>query len=324
MIDTATLAPRKSIPVNSEFPSDLAVTPSGLILMTDTSNQLLVIDPQSSAVNTLILPQDTLGTAGNVISSPDSSTAYIGFATGYLLAVNISTGATLFEVATNAVPTNFAMSPDGTTLYSSNRLSSAAWSLSAFHIPTQTVATTVRQLGPISAIALTHDGQSLYVLNANDSAIATVDLASQKLTQVTLASVGINSLAIPPGGSTVWASDYAFGVTDDLLFLNPANGALQFVVGVSGALAFSPSGAVVYLYSPGRLTAYEAASLSPIGSAPAGQLTNIGQVIPSPDGKRLYMSVSYVSGNPDERLVLFPAGEIRVLDAATLKYTGAF
>jgi YVTN family beta-propeller protein len=324
VIDTATLAPVKSIPVNGEYPAGLAVTPSGLILMTDTNNQLLVIDPQSSAVNTLTLPQGSLGMAGNVISSPDSTTAYIGFATGSLLAVNISTGATLFEAATKAVPTNFAISPDGTKLYSSNRVGSAGWSLSEFQIPTQTMATTVRQLGPISAVALTQDGQSLYVLNANNSAIAAVDVASQKVTQITLGSVGINSLAISPGGNTVWASDYAFGGTEDVLFLNPTNDEVNFVAGIGGALAFSPNGAVAYAYNPAALTAYDAASLSPLGSAPAGQLTNIDQVIPSPDGKRLYMSVSYVSGIVKDGLELFSPGEVRVLDAATLKYTGAF
>jgi YVTN family beta-propeller protein len=323
VIDTATLTPVKSIPVNSQIPAGLAVTPSGLILMTDTDNQLLVVDPQTSAVTTLTLPAN-LGTVGNVISSPDSTTAYIGSEAGYLLAVNISTGAVIFEVATKLVPTNFAISPDGTALYSSNRVGSSAWSLSEFQIPTQTVATTVRQLGPISTIALTRNGQSLYVLNANNSAIAAVDVASQKVTQTTLASVGIDSLAIPPGGSTVWASDYAFGTTDDLLFLNPANGAVNFVVGIGGALAFSPTGTVAYVYNPGALTAYNAASLMPLGSAYAGQLTNIGQVIPSPDGKRLYMSVSYVSGIPTDGPVLFSSGEIRILDAATLKYTGAF
>ena len=324
VIDAATLASVKAISVNGAYPAGLSVTPSGLILMTDTNNQLLVIDPQSSTVNTLTLPRGELGTVGNVISSPDSTTAYIGSATGYLFAINIQTGATLFEVAISAVPTNFAISPDGTTLYSSNRVGSTGWSLSEFQIPTQTMARTLRQLGPISTIALTKNGQSLYVLNANDSAIATVDVASQKLTQVTLASVGIDSLAIPPGGSTVWASDFALGDTNELLFLNPANGAINFLVGIGGAVAFSPSGLVVYAYNPGAVTAFDAASLKFLGSAPAGQLTNIGQVIPSPDGKRLYMSVSYVSGVPKQGPVLFSSGEIRILDAATLRYTGAF
>jgi YVTN family beta-propeller protein len=324
VIGTATLAPVKSIPVNNAYPVGLAVTPSGLILYTDTDNQLLVINPQSSAVTTLTLPRNNLGTAGVVVSSPDSTTAYIGFATGYLAAVNISTGAIIFELAGGAVPTNFAVSPDGTTLYSSNKVGSSGWSLSKFDIPSQTLATTVRQLGPISTIALTQDGQSLYVLNANDSAISAVDVTSQKVTQTTLASVGIDSLAIPPGGSRVWASDYAFGVSDDLLLLNPADGAVNFVAGIGGALAFSPNGSVLYTYGPGALTAYDAASLKRIASAPAGQLTNIGQVIPSPDGTRLYMSVTYVSGIANGSPVLFPQGEIRILDAATLKYTGAF
>ena len=47
VIDAITLKPLTKIPVNV-IPTDLAVTPSGLILMTDTNDELLVIDPQSS------------------------------------------------------------------------------------------------------------------------------------------------------------------------------------------------------------------------------------------------------------------------------------
>ena len=76
VVDAISLAPLKQIPVNG-FPSDLAVTPSGLILMTDSNNQLLVINPKSSSVNVFPLPNDNQGTPGVVISSPDSTTALV-------------------------------------------------------------------------------------------------------------------------------------------------------------------------------------------------------------------------------------------------------
>jgi YVTN family beta-propeller protein len=322
VVDAISLAPLKQIPVNG-FPSDLAVTPSGLILMTDSNNQLLVINPKSSSVNVFPLPNDNQGTPGVVISSPDSTTAYISFAAQSILAVNIATGATVFDAAINYVPTGFAISPDGTSLYSTNLSSAQAWSLSEFQIPTQETVKTIRQLGPISALALTKDGQSLYVLNANESAIATVDVASQKLTHLVLGSVEINSLAIPPGGTTVWASQYGFGLGGDILFLNPATEQLKYKVGYAGALAFSPSGTVVYVANPGAVTALDVATLTPIGTAYVGQLTNIGQAIPSPDGTRLYISASFVSGVSNGAVVLAP-GEILVLDTSTFKYTAAF
>jgi YVTN family beta-propeller protein len=322
VVDAISLAPLKQIPVNG-FPSDLAVTPSGLILMTDSNNQLLVINPKSSSVNVFPLPNDNQGTPGVVISSPDSTTAYISFAAQSILAVNIATGATVFDAPINYVPTGFAISPDGTSLYSTNLSSAQAWSLSEFQIPTQETVKTIRQLGPISALALTKDGQSLYVLNANESAIATVDVASQKLTHLVLGSVEINSLAIPPGGTTVWASQYGFGLGGDILFLNPATEQLKYKVGYAGTLAFSPSGTVVYVANPGAVTALEVATLTPIGTAYVGQLTNIGQAIPSPDGTRLYISASFVSGVSNGAVVLAP-GEILVLDTSTFKYTAAF
>jgi len=322
VVDAISLAPLKQIPVNG-FPSDLAVTPSGLILMTDSNNQLLVINPKSSSVNVFPLPNDNQGTPGVVISSPDSTTAYISFAAQSILAVNIATGATVFDAPINYVPTGFAISPDGTSLYSTNLSSAQAWSLSEFQIPTQETVKTIRQLGPISALALTKDGQSLYVLNANESAIATVDVASQKLTHLVLGSVEINSLAIPPGGTTVWASQYGFGLGGDILFLNPATEQLKYKVGYAGALAFSPSGTVVYVANPGAVTALDVATLTPIGTAYVGQLTNIGQAIPSPDGTRLYISASFVSGVSNGAVVLAP-GEILVLDTSTFKYTAAF
>ncbi len=321
-IDAATLAPLTQIPVN-EYPSDLAVTPSGLILMTDTSDQLLVIDPQSSTVNVFPLPNDNHGTPGIVISSPDSTTAYISFALGSILAVNIATGGTVFNAPISYIPTHFAISPDGSSLYSTNLSSAEAWNLSEFRISTQEPVTTVRQLGPVSGLALTQDGHSLYVLNADESAIASVDVGSQKVTHVTLGGVGIDSLAIPPGGNTVWASQVSFGLGGDVLFLNPATEQVKYIVDISGALAFSPSGTVVYVYNPGGVTAYDVVSLTPVATAHVGQLTNVGQAIPSPDGTRLYISASFVSGIINKGDVLFAPGEILVLDTSTFKYTAA-
>jgi DNA-binding beta-propeller fold protein YncE len=320
VVDAVTLALLKEIPVN-EYPSDLAVTPTGLILMTDTNNQLLVIEPKSSAVKVLPLPNDNHGIPGVVISSPDSTTAYISFATGSILAVSIATGATVFDAGIGYSPTEFAISPDGASLYSTNLSRAGAWSLSEFHIPTRKPVMTVGQIGPISRLALTKDGHSLFVLNANNSAIASVDMASLKVTHVTHAGVDINSLAIPPRGTTVWASQYAFSLGGDTLFLDPATEQLKYVVNIFGGIAFSPNGTVAYTYNPGRLNAYDVASLTKIGSAFAGQLTNIDQAIPSPDGARLYMSVTYVSGavNQGGTGVLAP-GAIRVLDTSTFKY----
>jgi YVTN family beta-propeller protein len=322
IVNAATLGLLNQIPVN-EYPSDLAVTPSGLILMTDSNNQLLVINPASSAVTTLPIPNGNQGTPGVVISSPDSTTAYIAIGPGSILAMNIATGATVFNTPVSYVPTNFAISSDGKSLYSSNRSATEAWSLSEFRIPTQKAVTTVPQLGPISGLALSKDGQSLYVLNSNESAIASVDIASQQLTHVNLGGVGINSLAIPPRGTAVWASQYSFGIGGDILFLNPATEQLKYIAGIAGALAFSPAGTVVYTYNPGRVTAYEVSSLTPIGAASAGQLANIDQAIPSPDGTRLYISVSFVSGIVNMGSVVFSPGEILVLDTSTFKYTAA-
>jgi DNA-binding beta-propeller fold protein YncE len=133
VVNATTLEAEKQIPFNG-IPLDLAVTGSGLILMTDSSNQWQVIDPKSSSVNVLALPNNDQGTPGNVISSPDSTTAYISFPKPSLLAVNIATGATIFEVPIGYIPTNFAISPDGATLYSSNLSMKQVWSLSEFSI----------------------------------------------------------------------------------------------------------------------------------------------------------------------------------------------
>jgi YVTN family beta-propeller protein len=321
VIDAATLAPLSQIPVNA-YPTDLAVTPSGLILMTDTNNELLVIDPKSSTVvNRFSLPHNNQSFPGIVISSPDSKTAYISFAAQSILAVNIATGAIVFDAPISYVPNHFAISPDGSSLYSTNLSPTGAWSLSEFQISKQERVKTRRQLGPVSALALTRDGQSLYVLNADESAIASVDVASRNVTHVALGSVGINSVAIPPGSTTVWASQYAFQRGGDILFLNPLTEKVTFAVGHAGALAFSPSGTVVYLASPGVVTALDVTSLTPIGRAHAGQLTNIGQAIPSPDGTRLYVSVSFVSGIVSNGSGRLAPGEIRVLDPSTFERT---
>ena len=138
MIDAATLALTGQIPVN-QSPSGLAVTPSGLILMTDSSNELLVIDPRVSAiVNRFPLPAGSALPAA-VISSPDSQ---------------------------------FAISPDGKELYSLDLSTNGAAGVSEFQIQTQTTVKTIPQLGPLSALALSKDGTALYVVNADISAIS--------------------------------------------------------------------------------------------------------------------------------------------------------
>jgi YVTN family beta-propeller protein len=317
VLDASTLAPVKQIPVpGGVIPTDLAITPNGLILMTDSSSQLLVIDPQSSDV-TVFYVSNSHGAPANVISSPDSTTAYLSVPEPpAILALNIATGATIFEASISEIPTNFAISPDGSTLYSSNRSMGGAWSLSEFSIPEQKDLATVRQLGPITGVGLS--GQDLYVLNANQSAVAAVDVASEKMTHVKLGGVDLNSLAIGPAGA-VWASQYSFGLGGETIFLNPATWQSNFLANISGAIVFSPTGNVVYFYNPGGVTAYDVSSLAPIGSASVGQLTNLDQVIPSPDGTRLYMSVSFISGASNGDVLLGP-GAIYVLDTSTFKY----
>lgn len=320
VLNSVSLQPVKQIPV-SGIPTALAMTPSGLILMTNSSNQLQVIDPSSSNVNTFSLPNTNPGTPGNIISSPDSTTAYVSFATGAIAAISIATGATGFDVTVNYIPTHFAISPDGSTLYSTNLSLAGVWSISEFQIPTQKVLKTVNQLGPLWALALGKDG--LYVLDADISGIATVDVGSRKATHLALGGVGVNSVAIPPGGDTVWASTYGFGLGGDILFLNPDTQRLTYKVGPSGSLAFSPDGKVVYVANPGVLTAYDTATLKSIGTAYVGQLTNIDQAIPSPDGKRLYISATFISGSVSNGSVFLSPGEILVLDTSTFKYTAA-
>ena len=307
VLNSVSLQPVKQIPV-SGIPTALAMTPSGLILITNSSKQLQVIDPSTSTVNTFSLPNTNQGTPGNVISSPDSTTAYVSFAAGGIAAITIATGATVFDVTVNYVPTLFAISPDGSTLYSTNLSAAGAWSISEFQILTQEVVKTVGQLGPLWALALGNDG--LYVLDADQSGIATVDVVSRAATHVALGDVGVNSVAIPPGGETVWASTYGFGLGGDILFLNPETHRLTYKVGPSSSLAFSPDGKEVYVANLGVLTAYDTATLNPIGSAYVGQLTNLDQAIPSPDGKaRLYFGDLYFGINQEWFCVFFARGD---------------
>ena len=318
VIDAATLTPLPPIPVN-ESPTGLAITPSGLILMPDTSDELLIIDPRSSKiVNGFPLPGSFGTLPGPVISSPDGTTAYLSFPGPSILAVNIATGATLFDVPVNSQPNQFAVSSNGVMLYSTNLASNGVSSVSAFNIPSQSPSTEVIQLGPLSGLALSPNDGALYVLNADESAIASVDAVTQKVTRVTLGGVGINALAIPPTGQSVWASSYAFAAAGNTLILNPATGQLKFTIGAAGSLAFSPSGTLLYVASPSALVVLDAQSMKRIAAVPAANLSNIGQAIPSPDGTRLYVSVTFVSGSapaPPANEYL-PPGVVLVLDAS--------
>lgn len=297
------------------------MTPSGLILMTDTNNELLVIDPQSATiVNRFTLAASTALFSGAIVSSPDSATAYVSFTGPSILAVNIATGATVFDAPIGYQPGQLAISANGETLYSIDYSTTPTWSVSEFQISTQKPLATVSQLGPLSSLALPHDGTSVHVLDANDSAIASVDVSSQKVTGVTLGGVGINSLAIAPNGKSVWASSYEFAAGGDILVLNPATGQLNFIAGPTGGLAFAPGGTVLYVANPADLIALDVHSKSKIAALPSANLENIGQAIPSPDGKSLYVSVTFVSGAPrSQGSTVLPPGGIVVIDASSFK-----
>lgn len=320
VIDTATLKPVTQIPVN-ESPSGICVTPSGLILMTDTSNELLVINPKTATiVNRFSLSSSTQILTGVVISSPDSTTAYIAFAGNSILAVNISNGAIIYEAPVGYLPSQFAISPGGQWLYSIDYSSTAALSIAEFNTQSHKTVAAVRQLGPLSSLALTQDGNTLYVLNADVSAIVPVDVSTQTPGPVTLGGIGLNSLAIPPNGGTIWASSYAFAAGGDIVVLDPATGHSNFFVGPTGGLSFDPSGSVLYVANPGEIVALDVSSGKQISKRLAGNLENIGQAIPSPDGKNIYISLTFVSGAPLGNEFL-PPGEILVLDTSTFKVT---
>ena len=317
VIDAATLSPLTTIPVNVSL-LNLGVTPSGLILMTDTNNELLVINPKKAAiVNRFSLSSAGQILSGAVVSSPDSATAYIGFGGPSILAVSIQTGALVFNAPIPYNPSQFVISPDGSKLYSLDHSNKTTPAISEFSIQTQKPVTTVQPLGPATSFALSHDGNTLYVLNGDTSAIVPVSVPTHNPVKATLAGVGVNSLAIPPNGTTVWASSYEFTAGGEILMLNPATGQLNFMFGPSGALSFSPSGSVVYVASPSELNVLDAQSMKQIGEFPAGQLENIGQAIPSPDGKSLYVSITFVSGSPTGANTVLPPGVIVVVDSST-------
>jgi YVTN family beta-propeller protein len=314
VLDAKTLAPLTQIPVNVS-PTGFAVTPAGLLLLPDTSNELLVIDPTAGTIiNQFPLPPAGGSGPGPVISSADGTTAYISFPGPSILGVTIATGAVAFQTPVPSQPSYFAVSSDGTRLYFLSLSTIGAWSLSELVTASQTVTNTVRQLGPPSGLALTSDGQTLVVLNANRSAIVSLDETSAKVTRVTLAGTGLNSLAIPPGGNNVWASSYQFSLGGDLLVLNPATGQLRFTSGVAGGLSFSPDGLVLYAVLPSRLAVLKVPSLQRLATIPAANLTNFGQAVPSPDGTHVYLSVTFVSGAS-----FLSPGAVIVIDTSTYK-----
>jgi len=324
VIDAATLSSTAQIPVNVS-PAGIAITPSGLILLTDTSNELLVIDPQSATiVHRYSLSTQTQILTGPVISSPDGTTAYISFGGPSLLAVNIATGAVIFDAPVTYTASQFAISPDGQSLYSINISGNAATpTVSKFSISARKAVAIALQIGPLSGLALSPDAATLYVLNADVSAVVPVDVSSQAPRRPVLAGVGLNSLAVPPGGGSVWASSYAFTPSGDILVLDPATGQLEFISGPTGGLSFAPDGTKLYVTSPAQLLVLALPSLKPIIAIPAANLSNFGQAIPSPDGKRLYVSVTFVSGSPVRAgSVLLPPGEVVVFDTATFKRLG--
>jgi YVTN family beta-propeller protein len=117
VFDAVTRAKVKEIAVGTS-PRALAVAPSGRIWVTNKqSGTISLIDPSSLAVaQTVTLPR--AAQPFGIAFAPTGSYAYVALeATGQLLKLNASTGATVSAVAVGPNPRHVSVSADGTAVY---------------------------------------------------------------------------------------------------------------------------------------------------------------------------------------------------------------
>ncbi len=314
IFNTATLTLGGQIPV-AQPATGLAVTSTGLVLLPEVTGALLVIDPKVPVVvNTFPLPAEGSNQPGTVIASRDGQTAYLAYGGPSILAIDLTTGATLFDAPVNATPLSFVLSPDGSSLY----FVSSEATVSKFDIATRTNAVTVAQPGPLSNLALSPAG-GLFVLSLGNSAVASVDIAGHSVAHIALGGSNLQSIAAPFGRKSLWVSALGYQSTG-LSVLDTATDRFQLSFpGKSGVLAFSPSGAILYDGAPSQFKVLDGITLVQLASIPVPPLETLGAIVPAPNGKFVYYTLNFgaVAG------FVTPPGEIVVVDTSTYKPVAA-
>lgn len=248
------------------------------------------------------------------ISSLHAQTvAYVtNFSSNNVSVIDTSTNTVAATIPVGNFPSSVVFSPDGTRAYVTNLLDRT---ISAIDTASNAVTATINLGGGfLASLAITPDGQNLYVPDEN-GVVHVVSTATNSVTATIPCGTSLQSVAITPDGAhayalgegTVSVIDIASNTVVTTIAVNfgpfaqfPLNG---IAITPGGGAAYVGGGANPIVSVIATASNTVATTISIPGSAPAG-------IVVTPDGKKVYVADTRNNG-------------VDVIDAATNTVIGS-
>jgi YVTN family beta-propeller protein len=318
-------------------PEAIAISPDGSkALVTDYGDlthpgaSISVINVATKTVSATITDANKLQSPLGIAISPDGSTAYAanrGQITGpgsSVAVIDLATHTVTSDVTVGGIPTNVAVTPDGTKVYVTTAIDTGVISVidTATHAVTS-VDTSAHPISDMTGVAATPNGDTVYVAgfpgeDFNTGALPelgygylldAIDTGTDTVSDV-VPTVGSSpdSIALSPDDTTAYVLGLGAGASSVVSVIDTATDEVTKGIFLSGgeALAVSPDGHWVYATqitaSGGEVAVIDTTSDTVTASIPVGNRPD--GVAFSPKGAR-----AYVANTSD--------GTVSVIDTAT-------
>ncbi|MFZ5780337.1 MAG: autotransporter domain-containing protein [Pseudomonadota bacterium] len=270
------------------------------------SDLLLFVPTNTAGSNTHLFttnPDGTLtttatvgsGGSGSALASAvrgDQAFAYVAFfGSNRLQVIDSASRSVVQTVTTAAGPLGVAVSPDGTTLYISDK---SAGTVSVYAIAaatgllTQTASVNLPAGAGPRDLTVSPDGGKLYVVDQNQDRVVVVDTATNTVTATVSTGLQPINIAINPSGTRAYVTNTTSG---NLTVIDTSTNSVVTTLAVgsgSWGVAVAPNGRYFYATDRGAntISIFDSATNTLVGTASAG--SQPFDVVISPDGSTLY------------------------------------
>jgi YVTN family beta-propeller protein len=282
----ATTGATTSIALAGVQPNSIAISPDGsFVYAADYIDGIVEI--VATATNTLVSGHITLGASSNPVAlavSPDGSRVYVVEQNGDLLEAYSTTAPYPYVGAASvgSAPTGVAISPDGKTAYVTGGGGLQGYvdvvNTTAFNTTTDVTPAVVIPVPPTatpfagpSAIALSPNGATLYVVNNTASTLVAIPTATDIPGTPVAAAGGPDGVRVSPDGKIVYVAESAGSVKAFLASDLTSVGTFT-VSGEPEAIAVSPDGDRVYAPDPGVTSALRVFNVAKLTISGPGQI----------------------------------------------------
>ena len=241
-------------------------------------------------------------TYSGTVAYPPSSASGVG-TTAYVTDPGPNT-ITPIDTDTNTAGTPFnfapyepgaiAITPNGQTAYVAPVASDSVAEVTPIQTDTNTVGTPIDTVDPVSALAISPDGSTIYAVSGSDNAVVPIDVATGTAGTPIPVGEDPSAVAFTPDGTMAYVTNY-----DDssVTPIDVATGTAEPPIGVNffpTGIAITPDGSTAYVVNSGNQTVTAIDLATQAISSPIFVGTNPVAIAITPDG-----STAYVVNNGD-------------------------